>query len=773
MQRFINPYNFISLSDKPERKKETAGEKLTGTITYTLKTKSDLFIPNTSSNKAFAYTPDKEDDPKNEHGLYDFFSYEILDESRTYNEEYFEPVIPGSEVRGMIRSIYETLTNSCLPVLDGEKRIGKRTVEHFKPAVLKRERGRIYLYDAYDKDGRRPCDAVYRNRSDFSEKRFDTCAIPDGMKVYFTKSRPPKAYIKPDVTQMIAASEHRPDRRFETGYLLKGNKGPDIASNRNSKCVSRDGEPCVMLQSGKCPGKDEGGTDHCFLAEKHCAHVFYIPDRGESFQLNDISMETLKIVLEQYMKEDPDSYKEYEASYKRFMNNDTDGLPVYYSKLDGMDYIMLSPACITREVYKNTVNTLVDTYKKCNSVTRELCPACQLFGIVNSNIAQGSKIRFTDLTPSEKAADNRSYYNKKLLTLDPLAVPHPENTEFYLKKPVDPDGEVWFWTYDYYTVKKSDGEVVVKTYQPEISGRKFYWNNLTGIKECEKKTALNRTVRAVRSGVEFTGKVYFDEISEKQLNQLLYILMYTSDGKHGYKLGTGKSLGLGSVEMNVADSSDVSIRMFNASGYISTHKEDLEKIHLSSFKELGLDTRTEKPFELITRYLDEESMRGIYYPKTGETDEEEGFQWFMGNKTYHKYIDREKRIDPNAKDNSPRFRIQTEIRNDLPILENGEIPWLPSNPAANERHMQNQYGTPQQNRYGNTPTSRIVGSVKFFRADQNFGYITGEDNTDYRITINTYNPDIRPEDLKKGCSVTFVPKNLNGKWVANQCRLAE
>ena len=77
--------------------------------------------------------------------------------------------------------------------------------------------------------------------------------------------------------------------------------------------------------------------------------------------------------------------------------------------------------------------------------------------------------------------------------------------------------------------------------------------------------------------MEFTGKVYFDEISEKQLNQLLYILMYTSDGKHGYKLGTGKPLGLGSVELNVEDPSDVSIRMFSESGYRSTHKEDLEK----------------------------------------------------------------------------------------------------------------------------------------------------------------------------------------------------
>ena len=59
--------------------------------------------------------------------------------------------------------------------------------------------------------------------------------------------------------------------------------------------------------------------------------------------------------------------------------------------------------------------------------------------------------------------------------------------------------------------------------------------------------------------------------------------------------------------------------------------------------------------------------------------------------------------------------------------------------------------------------------------DRNFGYIAGADGTDYRISINStnrqYNPDISPEDLKKGSAVTFEPVNLHGKWTANQCRL--
>ena len=265
---------------------------------------------------------------------------------------------------------------------------------------------------------------------------------------------------------------------------------------------------------------------------------------------------------------------------------------LYYSQPESIDYVMLSPACITREVYQHTVNTLVDAYQRCSSGERILCPACRLFGIVNSEVAQGSKIRFTDLTPSEKAADRKSYYTETLLTLDPLAVPHLENTEFYLKKPVDPDGdEVWFWTYDYYTAKRKDGQVVVKSFQPEISGRKFYWHNLSGVKGCKQKTALNRTIRTVASGSGITGKIYFDGISEKQLKQLLYILTYTSDGKHGYKLGTGKPLGLGSVELYVDSQNDISIRKFHEGVYECTHEIIPEKIQECLFTELGLDTR--------------------------------------------------------------------------------------------------------------------------------------------------------------------------------------
>lgn len=38
----------------------------------------------------------------------------MLNENERYDEIYHQPVIPGSEVRGMVRNLYETLTDSCM-----------------------------------------------------------------------------------------------------------------------------------------------------------------------------------------------------------------------------------------------------------------------------------------------------------------------------------------------------------------------------------------------------------------------------------------------------------------------------------------------------------------------------------------------------------------------------------------------------------------------------------------------------------------------------------
>ena len=131
MRGFVNPYNFICF---PKEKAHAYADedRHTGVIHYTITTKTPLFIPNSRSETAFTEsgTPD--------HKSCDFFSYTELDPTKRYEDEYHIPVIPGSEMRGVVRNVYETLTDSCMSVLNTDTYPVKRSPEQFAPALLHR-----------------------------------------------------------------------------------------------------------------------------------------------------------------------------------------------------------------------------------------------------------------------------------------------------------------------------------------------------------------------------------------------------------------------------------------------------------------------------------------------------------------------------------------------------------------------------------------------------------------------------------------------------------
>ena len=148
--QFINPYTFISINDeKPNRttlKESLKNEKLyDGYLECELEIKSSTFIPNTSIK--FAYL-----DNEKEHYFYDFFSYDDMskcDDNKVPKNPPKYPRIPGSEIRGMIRNVYEQLTNSCLSVIDEENLPYKRTSKVKKPALLDIAGRKLYESERY------------------------------------------------------------------------------------------------------------------------------------------------------------------------------------------------------------------------------------------------------------------------------------------------------------------------------------------------------------------------------------------------------------------------------------------------------------------------------------------------------------------------------------------------------------------------------------------------------------------------------------------------
>ena len=668
--KYVNPYGFVPLAEEePERKtaeawKAEETEQYTGKIVYRLETLSPLFIPDTSLKE------DKKD--KEKHHTYEFFSYGDG-----------KPVIPGSEVRGMVRNLYETLTNSCVPFINQKEVFSKRTPEYFKPGILRRTSTEYELITVYE-----TADYLYRenDREDFSVQSFLSDQLPqDGSEVYFDKRfiKGRSKYAKPFAENISLQRENR----RKIGYLLKGQSGPELGKNEKaSKCLE-----CPLKTKVRC---EQENQKRCYFLEKHCAHIFTTDSRWDNIKEEKIApvsisisaelfcdlSERMELLLKIYEikardeeKEVP--YQEYKRTWQRFLSGEQNAIPLYFSQISE-NIIYVSPAKITREVYRNTLISILENqgrHQCCDGTT--LCPACALFGTVQKEYKRASKLRFSDLLAEEK----ENYY-EPFLTLSELSSPKVSTAEFYLQKPKDTEGKVLNWTYEYYVLMQSNGNLVEKTYTNtpvKLAGRKFYWHSPDSVKllrsKIIEKNKRNKTVHPVKNKVGFVGEVYFEGITKKQLDELIAILNLSKEDsgnkRYAAKLGSAKPLGLGSVGLSVENVWIRNIGIDAETGKFAYQEKQYEEVFLSQKEFVSCDNITvskmfEKYCEYVLKFLDMGALKGrvAYYPYALNKEErEEGFRWFSENRKAVK-MDKEGKLDLARTDDGPKSRKQTIYR---------------------------------------------------------------------------------------------------------------
>lgn len=648
MSKFLNPYNFISLPPKKEGVyKKDEKECLTGVIHYIVTTKSPLFIPNSSADEVFEQSTRAVD-----HKSYDFFSYKQL---KPYTETGKNPVaptpvIPGSEMRGVIRSVYETLTDSCMGVLNSDTLPIKRSAHRFEPGLIRKDGSGYTLIKA---TSLRIGGRAYGNGlpSGFGNMK-------NGTLVYYKDSEDieNKRLINQSEFKTAGDSEYSKE-----GYLIKwGMGGRKARYHLYSPEEEKGTEQSVKVME----------LSRDILEAKLVSVIESYLNRTPARQSN----------TERYREYERDmgAYKEYKRDLEEFMDRSAEGteyFPVNYSYLpDGKFY--LSPAVITKEISNNSVGTLAGDFAPCNGAVE--CPACELFGHVSKNgdYSRGSQVRFSDLYVTKKQ-DNETYFYD-VCTLPALNSPKLGNTEFYLKQP----GDATFWTYDYYV---ENGEVKVEKEQLQLRGRKYYWhhpqketsderrdNTTPNIPSDIDPDKLRKTVRPLRPNITFAGELYFEGISEKQLKQLVWICNSGAE-KLGYKLGAAKPFGFGSVVCNVTsvEKRDIDIR----DGRIVYSKSGDQKIkYQCTYEEAGFSKHCKKEFYRIAG-LDsvkqilgsdsDESETKITYPQTlkqfdnGTTDE--GFLWYLQNRK------------TMGGDGMPKSREDIRIYTALPALEEEDV----------------------------------------------------------------------------------------------------
>ena len=131
---FVNPYNFVPFASvQPNRKKieEWTGD-LTGEVECELAIQTPLAIPDSALKE--------EDERSPKHFRYPFMRRNPQDDNTAF--------IPGSELRGMIRSVYEAATDSCMGILEDSRLTGRNTEFARECGLIKldRKKNEWYFY---------------------------------------------------------------------------------------------------------------------------------------------------------------------------------------------------------------------------------------------------------------------------------------------------------------------------------------------------------------------------------------------------------------------------------------------------------------------------------------------------------------------------------------------------------------------------------------------------------------------------------------------------
>lgn len=448
MANIVNPYNFVPLEHAPSRTALDAyytGKLLTGRLDYTLTTDTPLLIP----DSAKVVKDEKIDHEKIDHKRYPFFR--LPDGT---------PAIPGSEMRGAMRAVYEAVTNSCLSVL------------------------------------------LDSTEEPFSQRLPSTNGFKDHGLLGIDPETGKWVLYAADVVDYLKLSEGRDGSLMCNGWLNW--YGHEYHSGQHTR-LRPDG-PSGWLQFNRPITLYKKNYHVRLLAPKAGRPVIF---RWQ----DDTPYRALSNILKKSADNDPRSaaHGDLLAALKRVHDNDPKqgGLvPVWYLLADdnGTLRCYLSGASIGRVMQGRSWTEIMGNYAPCAD-TDALCPGCALFGTVKGKGTSG-RVRFTDA----EAAQYESLGNK---TLPILSGPKPSAYEFYLEKPKSTyETSIGFWNYDFCSLEETkcspDGtkQTIKKfrVYTPQPRGRKFYWHSAPRTEN--ERSNQNATLEAMKG--TFKGSVYFE-----------------------------------------------------------------------------------------------------------------------------------------------------------------------------------------------------------------------------------------------------------------------
>ena len=626
---FINPYTFVEGEETKKYEGMTKNGSNTGVFTCRLYPKTPILVPDPFDKKVFREsisTSDSGEERKTKH-----YSYKFL---HIGDEKNIKPIIPGSSIRGPLRNMYETLTDSCYATARPDQYITARPKRAFEPGLLKKTGNNWRLYSAR------------RYKFQIDE--------------YFAKIG---KGLDPSISSM-------------TYKAAVGNYGKDVRFNKHIVTTTVKGRE-ITQYFAKDIGSKTAVEDGYYYVGEYISNKKYESIFVERNEINNITPNSIKQAFDA-LKDTLNIYRDEKVNQKfvksigkwnadqhgGYANVDLEAfeknggtLPIWYKEVNGKYYF--SFASIGRFKYYKPIDSILKEKNKmpCADLKR-LCKACSLFGMVGNEEGLGSRIRITDAVFEGNISDSIKKYN-----LTELRTPHPSYLPFYAKT-------------DNYLSGYDDSKC-------NIRGRKFYWhfkpdyNKLKSLPEDKVDTKI--------CGIDkgsFTFKVYFENISDEQLAELAALLCLgenDKDRKRCYKLGHGKPLGFGSAKIVVEN---IQIRDFKSKEHKYVIKScanlgnDIKGWDLFSDNKFDVPlTNIYKSLDNISKILDFE-LNGnaeVKYPnvinksnkpeRDLKDNELSSAQWFSKNWMFGRRDGIPTKPLPDYKDGNQRLN-SVEFRND-------------------------------------------------------------------------------------------------------------
>lgn len=697
MAFFVNPYNFIPFGGTVDEKRSDRKEVYRGSdplksgwIDVSLIVKTPLIIPDgahpvyvdKNTGKEFHSNTLSDAEKKTMHKKYSF--------NRIAEGNENVPVIPGSELRGMIRSVYEAATDSCLPFLLNDKPISQRV-----PTFGSLQRRGLLSFEKNEHGIKRW--VLYRTRADKE-------------KVYFQNGRLKRKSDDKDITHL------RPGMINQQGCVLQYNY--PVATNKPYHIA--------YLEKSEIEHEWEPGDDYAYKSLK--SSLDRDGARGPN-KANRIPNAALRTLLE-------------EAKKDRKM------VPVWYFKVHSPegDIVYLSGSSIGRIAQRRKWKDIVGDYAPCSDVSK-LCPACMLFGTVYGEGMKGH-VHFSDALPV-------SPVKTEWHTLQVLGEPRPSAFEFYLKKP----GNATYWNFDFYGTKrvidfKTDKFITEYHHleQAEPRGRKMYWHGRP-VADDTQRNHINSTMESVSEG-SFSFRIYYDQITEKQLKDLLWIISLGDNRANSnmqHKLGHAKPLGYGSVKLLV---DSYTIRCIqdseNSLKYtIDVHEYEGSKpsfnMNSDTMKALCSMADASKTIDMNVMY-----PRFIKINKRTGASDDSIYQWFSNN---HMKPDR---------------LVTLPLPDDKNICLSGS--WKPENDPYRDNNRTNTFSEDKKNTLSK-PVSEETSVLAIVHCITDAGHILLKRAPDLKPNARINKKDVRGEKLKEGDRIKVKFENSytydNGKTVNN------